>query len=84
MDLSRLAAKRGEESVKLLKTLTKLMVSPREATKSVRQNLGKKLRLKLTKNLYPSSAQIDEMICEETKAEVALPSLSEWVSSFLF
>jgi len=84
MDLSRLAAKRGEESVKLLKTLTKLMVSPREATKSVRQNLGKKLRLKLTKNLYPSSAQIDEMICEETKAEVALPSLSEWVSSLLF
>ena len=83
MDLSRLAAKRGEESVKLLKTLTKLMVS-REATKPVRQNLGKKLRLKLTKNLYPSSAQIDEMICEETKAEVALPSLSEWVSSLLF
>ena len=83
LDLSRLAAKRGEESVKLLKTLTKLLVSPREATKSVRQNLGKQLRLKMTKNLYLTSAEIDEIICTETKTEVALPSLSEWVSSFV-
>jgi len=69
--------------VKLLKTLTKLLVSPREATKSVRQNLGKQLRLKMTKNLYLTPAEIDEIICTETKTEVALPSLSEWVSSFV-
>jgi len=37
----------------------------------------------MTKNLYLTSAEIDEIICTETKTEVALPSLSEWVSSFV-
>lgn len=81
VDLTRLSAQRGEEAVKLLKGLTRLLLSPREATKSARRSIGKRLREAMTRNLYLSSEAIDDIVKQVTQAEVPLESLSKWVGA---
>jgi hypothetical protein len=69
-----------EQNSKLLKELTQLVISPRNASKTALKKVMSDVREILRSNLYPDRDTLDNLICKHTGMKVAPDSLSKWVS----